>query len=384
MPQKTIDEINAKIKSGKSVVLTAEEVSKMGREKSAQEIASQVDVVTTATFGPMCSSGIFMNFGHADPPIRMQEVTLNNVEAYAGLAAVDVYLGATQTDPDNPKYGGAHVIQELIEGKSVHLKAKSTGTDCYPGTSVDTQITKDSINELYMYNPRNAYQNYPVATNTTNRHIYTYMGSLLPNLNNATYSTSGELSPLLNDPEMETIGIGTKIFLGGTTGFVSWQGTQFHTTKPKNEFGIPLENAATLALIGNLKDMSSEFIQAAYFEQYGVSIFIGLGIPIPILNEDIAKAVMIRNEQIETTICDYGTTGHPAIGRTNYKELQTGSIKIDGKKVRTAPMSSIPKARKIAASLKEWIEEGEFTLSEPVQAFPKGTSLKSLNSQGDK
>lgn len=384
MAGKTIQEINEKIKSGKSVVLTAEEVSKMGREKSAQEIAKEVDVVTTATFGPMCSSGVFMNFGHADPLIRMQEVTLNAVKAYAGLAAVDVYLGATQTDPENPKYGGAHVIQELIEGKPVRLKARSTGTDCYPGKSVNTTITKDSINELYMYNPRNAYQNYPVATNTTKQPIYTYMGNLLPNISNATYSTSGELSPLLNDPEMRTIGIGTKIFLGGTTGFVSWQGTQFHTTKPKNQFGVPVENAATLALIGNLKAMSSEFIRAAYFEQYGVSIFIGLGIPIPILDEDVARAVMIRNEQIETTICDYGTSGHPALGKTNYKKLQSGSIEIKGKKVRTAPMSSLPKARKIADTLKQWIENKEFTLSKPIQSFPENTSLKSLNNEGDK
>jgi len=384
MSAKTIQEINKKIKSGKSVVLTAEEVSEIGKDKSAAEIAQQVDIVTTATFGPMCSSGVFMNFGHSDPPIRMQEVSLNDVPAYAGLAAVDVYLGATETDPDNPRYGGAHVIQELIEGKAVHLKAKSTGTDCYPRKSVETSITKDSINELYMYNPRNAYQNYPVATNTTERTIYTYMGNLLPNMSNATYSTSGELSPLLNDPEMATIGIGTKIFLGGTIGFVSWQGTQFHTTKPKNEFSIPVENAATLALIGNLKEMSSEFIQAAYYEQYGVSIFIGLGIPIPILNEEIARSVIIRNEQIETTICDYGTNGHPSIGKTNYKELQSGSIEIDGKKVRTAPMSSLPKARKIANTLKQWIDNQNFTLSKPVQSFPKNTSLKSLNDEGDK
>jgi uncharacterized protein (DUF39 family) len=384
MSAKTIQEINEKIKSGKSVVLTAEEVSEIGKDKSAAEIAKQVDIVTTATFGPMCSSGVFMNFGHSDPPIRMQEVSLNNVPAYAGLAAVDVYLGATATDPENPRYGGAHIIQELIEGKAVHLKAKSTGTDCYPRKSVETSITKDSINELYMYNPRNAYQNYPVATNTTERTIYTYMGNLLPNMSNATYSTSGELSPLLNDPEMETIGIGTKLFLGGTVGFVSWQGTQFHTTKPKNEFGIPVENAATLALIGNLKEMSSEFIQAAYYEQYGVSIFIGLGIPIPILNEEIARAVMIRNEQIETTICDYGTNGHPSIGKTNYKELQSGSIEIDGKKVRTAPMSSLPKARKIANTLKQWIDNKKFTLSKPVQSLPKNTSLNSLKDEGDK
>ncbi len=56
------------------------------------------------------------------------------------------------------------------------------------------------------------------AVNASNRIKYTYMGSLLPRLGNANYSTSGELSPLLNDPDMRTIGLGTRIFLGGTTG----------------------------------------------------------------------------------------------------------------------------------------------------------------------
>ena len=382
MAKKSITDINQKIKQGEAVVLTAEEVSEMGEEHSAEEVAEEIDVVTTGTFSPMCSSGIFMNFGNSSPPIRMQEAFLNNIEAHAGLAAVDVYLGATQTDPDNPKYGGAHIIQELIEGKEINLQAKNVGTDCYPRKSINTQITKDSVNEIFMFNPRNAYQNYPVATNTTDHKIHTYMGTLLPNKHNATYATSGELSPLLNDPEMKTIGIGTKLFLGGTAGFVSWNGTQFHTTKPKNEHGIPQENGATLAVIGNLKEMSSDYIRAAYFEQYGVSIFIGMGIPIPVVNEEIARAVMIRNEQIETTISDYGSPGKPKLGKTNYKELQSGSIEIEGEEVQTGPMSSLYKAREIADKLKNWIKEEEFYLTQAVQSFPKNTSLNSLIETG--
>ena len=54
---KTYEEINQKLKSGKAVVLTAEEVAKMALECSPEEIVEKVDVVTTATFGAMCSSG---------------------------------------------------------------------------------------------------------------------------------------------------------------------------------------------------------------------------------------------------------------------------------------------------------------------------------------
>ena len=376
---KTYEEINQKLKSGKAVILTAEEVSKMALQASPEEIVEKVDVVTTATFGAMCSSGAIINFGHANPPIRMEKIRLNGVSCYEGLAAVDSYIGATACDPDNPKYGGAHVIQDLLEGKDVILEAWAKGTDCYPRKHIRTKININTVNEFTLFNPRNAYQNYNVAVNSTKKMIHTYMGTLLSNLRNATYSTSGELSPLLNDPEFKTIGLGTRIFLGGTQGFVVWPGTQFHTTKPKNELGVPVTNAATIAVMGNLKEMSSDYIQAAYFEKYGVSMFVGIGIPIPILDVEMAKRVSINNSQIETSVLDYGTNGTPKLGQVSYKELQSGFIKVNGKKIRTAPVSSLSKARKIANELKEWLQSGNFEISKPVQMFPQNTSLKSLN-----
>ena len=380
--RKTYEEINEKIRSGKAVVLTAEEISVMAKELSPAEIVKKVDVVTTATFGAMCSSGAFINFGHADPPIRMEKILLNGVPVYEGLAAVDTYVGATACHPDNPKYGGAHVIQDLVDGKELELEAWGKGTDCYPRKHIKTKISKETVNEMYLFNPRNAYQNYNVAVNTTDKMKYTYMGSLLPNLRNATYSTAGELSPLLNDPELRTIGLGTRIFLAGTDGYVAWPGTQFNTSKPKNEHGVPMSNSATLAVIGDLKQMSSEFLQAAYYEKYGVSLFVGIGIPIPMLDEDMARRVSIRNEQIETTVLDYGTEGAPALGRVNYAQLRSGTIKVNGKKVRTAPVSSLVKARKIADLLKEKIKKGEFELTKPVMMFPTNTRLNGLKETG--
>lgn len=375
---KTYSEINAKILRGEAVVLTAEEVAELAKTVSPEEILERVDVVTTATFGAMCSSGAFINFGHANPPIRMEKIRLNGVPAYGGLAAVDTYLGATAVGSKNPEYGGAHVIQDLIEGKDVVLEAWGKGTDCYPRKHIKTIINRDTVNEMTLFNPRNAYQNYNVAVNTTNKTKYTYMGTLLPNMRNATYSTSGELSPLLNDPEFKTIGIGTRIFLGGTTGYVAWPGTQFHTTRPKDENGIPVTNAATLAVIGNLKEMSSEFLQAAYYEKYGVSMFVGIGIPIPVLNVEMARRVSINNSQIQTSVLDYGSPGTPKLGQVTYEQLRSGEIEVNGQKVRTAPVASLAKARKIAEILKKQIQEGQFQLQEPIQMFPSNTSLKSL------
>jgi uncharacterized protein (DUF39 family) len=376
--KKSYQEINEKIRQGKAVVLTAEEVTAMGKEHTPAQVAAKVDVVTTATFGPMCSSGMFINTGHADPPIRMERATLNGVPVFTGIAAVDLYIGATENHPENPSYGGAHIIEDLISGKDVLLEAHAKGTDCYPRRDVKTTINREGLNEMIMFNPRNAYQNYAVAVNTTNRIKYTYMGSLLPRLGNANYSTSGELSPLLNDPEMRTIGMGTRIFLGGTTGYVSWYGTQFKTDAELNEHGVPVSNAATLAVIGDASKMSPEYIKAAYFEKYGVSMFVGIGIPIPVLDEEMAARLMIRNEQITTRIVDYGVPEHPELGRTNYRELMSGEIELNQKKIKTASLSSIFKARRIADILKTQVSEGSFLLTEPVEMFPKNKGLRSL------
>lgn len=379
---KTYTEINEKIKNGTAVVLTAEEVAELAKTLTPKEIAEKVDVVTTATFGAMCSSGAFLNFGHANPPIRMEKIELNGVRVSGGLAAVDTYIGATDCNPASPAYGGAHIIEDLVNGKDVTLEAWGKGTDCYPRKHVKAVINKESVNEAILYNPRNCYQNYNVATNTTDRIKYTYMGTLLPKMRNASYSSAGELSPLLNDPECRTIGLGTRIFLCGTEGYVTWNGTQFNTAKPVNDYGVPVSNARTLAVAGDLKRMSSRYLRAAYIEKYGVTMYVGIGIPIPVLDEDLARRVSIRNEQIETTVVDYGDDNR-VLGTTNYAALQSGFIDVGGHKVRTAPLSSLARAREIAGILKQWIQKGDFLLTESVRPMPVHASLKGLTAIDD-
>lgn len=381
MIQKSFAEINAKIKAGKAVVLTAEEVIPLVEEKGPERAAEEVDVVTTGTFGPMCSTGAFLNFGHADPPIRMSKIWLNDVPAYAGLAAVDGYIGATElSETRGMAYGGAHVIEDLINGKPILLRAASYGTDCYPNRAIETYITKDSLNQAYLFNPRNSYQNYGAAVNSGDHAIYTYMGTLLPRFGNVTYSSAGELSPLINDPYYRTIGLGSRIFLGGAQGYVAWEGTQHNPSTPRGANGVPLGGAGTLALIGDLKEMDAAFIRAASFHRYGTTMFVGVGIPIPILDAEMARFVGVRNRDIYTSISDYSVPkrSKPTYGQVSYAELRKGSLQINGREVPTAPLSSLKKAREIASLLKEWIQRGEFLLQEPVADLPREQKQKPL------
>lgn len=382
---RTFDEINEKIKDGEVVVLTAEEFKDLVEEKGVTQAAKEVDVVTTGTFSPMCSSGAFINFGHSDPPIRMNRIWLNDVPAYGGLAAVDTYIGATElSETQGFEYGGAHVIQDLIDGKKIRLRAESYGTDCYPRKEIITYITLDDLNQAYLFNPRNAYQNYNAATNSTDRILYTYMGTLLPQYGNVTYCTSGELSPLLNDPELRTIGIGTRIFIGGAQGYVAWEGTQFVRNKEVIRDGVIQYSGATLAVVGNMKHMSSRFIRAASYEKYGTTLFVGIGIPIPVLDEEMAQFLAVRNRHIYTQVVDYGvpSRSRPILRKVSYEELRSGTIELNGKKVPTAPLSSLRKAREIARELKEKILKGEFLLQEPIQKLPEDGRFNPLKERG--
>jgi len=394
---KTIQEINEKIKSGSVVVLTAEEVIGLVEKKGVREAAREVDVVTTGTFGPMCSSGAYINVGHSKPKIKLGGgyTTLNGVPAYTGFAAVDLYIGATALSDEDPrnkvypgefKYGGAHVIEELVAGKDVVLEGTAYGTDCYPRKHIKTYINIKDINEAVLLNPRNCYQNYNCAVNLSkDRTIYTYMGTLRPNLGSANYCSAGQLSPLLKDPHYRTIGIGTRIFLGGGVGYVYWHGTQHNPSVKRKENGVPQAPAGTLGLTGDLKGMSAKWLIGTSFQGYGVSLNVGIGVPIPVLDEEVLKAAAVRNEDIWTQVIDYsedypqGKVG--SLGEVNYAQLRSGAITVKGKEVPTASLSSYPKALEIAEELKKWIKEKKFFLTEAVAKLPgadSGYSFKGL------
>ena len=393
---KTIGEINEKIRKGEAVVVTAEEIIDIVAQKGVDRAVKEVDVVTTGTFGPMCSSGAYLNIGHSKPRIKLGggRTSLNDVPTYTGFAAVDIFIGATAISDDDPRnrvhpgefnYGGGHVIEELVAGKDIRLVATAYGTDCYPRKKLETLININDINEAVLFNIRNAYQNYNVAVNLSERTIYTYMGVLKPNLGNANYCSAGQLSPLLNDPYYKTLGIGTKIFLGGGVGYVAWQGTQHNPTALRGDNGVPKRPAGTLAVIGDLKQMKPEWLPGVSFLGYGCTITVGIGVPIPILSEEILRYTLVRDADIFAAIVDY-SEAYPQrkpdiLGEVSYAQLKSGEIEIEGKRVPTSSLSSYPKAVEIAQILKEWIKKGEFLLSEPVAPLPgveSGITFKNL------
>jgi L-aspartate semialdehyde sulfurtransferase len=392
---RTIDSINDRIRQGTVVVDTAEAFKVRAQEQGIAAAAKAVDVVVTGTFEPMESSGAMLNLGHTDPPIKLLECYLDGVPAYAGFGAVDVCLGASQPAvpgrgadlsdvEDVREHGGGHVIADLVAGRSVQLQATGHGTDCYPRTVLDTTITRDTINQFYLYSPRGLYQNFIVGVNGGDRPLSTYLGPLQPRLGNAVYANPGALSPLLNDPDLEVIGIGTRILFGGAVGYVAWEGTQHFPLQRRLPNRTPIGPAATLALIGDAKTMRPEWVRGCYFKGYGPSLMVGVGVPIPIINEQVATYCAVQDGDIVAPVMDFSIPRRvrPTFGLVSYAQLKSGSITIEGQSVRTAPLASVYLGRQVASDLKGRIEAGQFELVAPVASLPSDRSFLPQDSLG--
>jgi L-aspartate semialdehyde sulfurtransferase len=206
--------------------------------------------------------------------------------------------------------------------------------------------------------------------NLSDRKIRTYMGTLLPKAGNINFAGTGEISPLLNDPTYQTIGFGTKIFLGGAQGRIVGEGTQH---SPQTGFG-------TIAVKGELREMSPRYLKGAIIPEYGTSLLVGLGIPIPILNEELARSTAITNENIETNLLDYGIarSDRPTLKKVRYSELLSGKVELSGASIKTSPLSSFKLAYEIMDETAKWIDEKTFFFAECVERLPDQRIVKPL------
>ena len=379
---RTIAEINEKISRKRAVVWTVEELKARVIEIGVTKTTKEVDVITTGTFEPMESSGAIINLGHTDPPIKIRRCWLDGVHAYAGFGAVDLYLGAScpVDSPDGEEvreHGGGHVIADLIAGKSIQVRAVGQVTDCYPRATFETTVTRETINQFYLFNPRNLYQNFIIGVNGGDRPLHTYLGPLQPRLGNAVYSNPGSLSPLFNDPDLQLVGIGTRIFLAGGIGYVAWEGTQHFPLQKRLENRTPIGPGSTLALIGDAKQMDARWIRGCYFKGYGPSLMMGVGIALPVLNDSVVEHCAVQDKDLVAPIVAFSIPRRvrPTFGLVSYAQLKSGRITIEGRTVRVASLASLFLSRQVSQELKQWIKEGIFTLTEPVAPIPMERSF---------
>jgi uncharacterized protein (DUF39 family) len=78
---------------------------------------------------------------------------------------------------------------------------------------------------------------------------------------------------------------------------------------------------------------------------------------------------------------DYGvpSRNRPVLKETNYEELRSGKIVLGDREIQVTPLSSFKHARKIAETLKKWIEDGRFLITQPVERLSTSRRFKPLD-----
>lgn len=380
--EKSVDEINEKIQHNKAKVLTAIEAKQLIKEKGIKYFLSNIDVVTFSSFEMNTNALLYLNFGQTDPLIYFQEAYVNDVLAYP-LGPSDLALSVVAESKSNLEYGGAHVISDLVAGKEVLLKVVGKGLEVYPNKEFETWFNLSNVNLSKLLLNQGVNQNNIVATNSGNKDINSNMGTLISKLENSTYNSSSYLNPLINDPFCRTIGVGTKIWVGGGAGYVTGHGSNHNPRQKRNEYGIPIGPSITLSVIADISLMKPKWVRGGYLKSFGPVIYIGIGFPIPILNEEIASNITISDDKIHTTIVDFSIPrrAKPTFGQCTYQELRSTTVVINKKPTLAAPLSSMAYAVEICNLLKEEILEKRFFLTDLVEPIKMDNELKKLGSR---
>lgn len=379
---RTYEEINEKIQSSKANVISVFEAKSVIKDKGIKYFLSNFDVVTCASFEMNTNASLYMSFGQTDPLIYFSEAYLNNVPAYP-TGPTDLILSCVAFSKDKPEYGGAHIIEELVGGKDIHLKAAGKNLQVFPNKDFETWFKLDDLNCVNLFLNQAINQNDIVAANSGDVDISSHMGTLIAHLENSTYNSSSFLNPLINDPLCKTIGVGTRIWIAGGVGYVTGYGTNHNPAQRKNDSGVPVGNAVTLSAIGDLRGMQKKWIRGGYLKSFSPVLYVGVGVPIPVLDEEIANSLAITDERIHTTMFDFSIPRRtkPILGQCTYSELRTSTVSINKKPTLSAPLSSMSGAIEICNLTKESILNKTLFLSKPLEPVNMNVKQKVLNSR---
>jgi uncharacterized protein (DUF39 family) len=139
-----------------------------------------------------------------------------------------------------------------------------------------------------------------------------------------------------------------------------------------------------LALIGDAKQMDARWVRGCYFKNYGPSLMLGVGVPFPVLQEEVVAHCAVQDQDLVAPVVDFSIPRRvrPTFGLVSYAQLKSGRLTIDGKNVRVAPLASLFRSRQVAMELKQWIEAGTFTLTEFVAPIPANQTFRPQDAWG--
>ncbi len=305
MPRKerTIAEINGKLRNGSAVVMTAMEFKKEVRGGYKFKV-SDVDVVTTGTRAVMSGSSamLVLPLGPKGRGKPVTQLRLNGVpcipvcrpEAESGLIDAVIY-GTEESLDHHGRYGGGHVLRDLVEGKRVEVEGRTAG-----GGSFSSTFTLDELHFARMYNFRNDFQNYTAFSNVKNQPSYRANPSSIfacrpmPPFRGLSASGSGELNPVENDPYRTVLRSGLRILVNGAPGLIVSYGTRSSAAK------------RCLFVSADMSGMQPEYM-GGFKTSFGVEVTNGIAVPYPITcQETLDGLAQCLDERIPLPVADIG------------------------------------------------------------------------------
>jgi putative methanogenesis marker 16 metalloprotein len=288
---RTIDEINAKLKAQEAIVVTADEFKQMVRKSEPLE---QVDVVTTATMGIMSGTAALfcIPFAERGKHEKARKAWLNGVPAYPGpcpnerLGVVDLILYGT--DHADQGYGGGHILRELVAGKEITLQIETK-----EGERVETSFRLNDLEFARIIGTRIGFKNYMAMVNSQDDAVKTIFSvePLRGGLSEASVCGCGEINPLQNDPELKTMGMGTRILVNGGIGYIVGSGTRSSAKKPN------------ISIVADMKGMDPRFM-GGFKTSAGPECLTSIAIPIPVLNHDVLENLKVLDEDIPLPVAE--------------------------------------------------------------------------------
>lgn len=307
--KKTLKEIKEKIKKGKAVIMTAKELCELIRSGEKVSI-KDVDVVTCATSAIMSGTMSILSFRVSEKNefMRAFEVYLNGVPAFPGpapneyLGYIDCVVFGTSKSITMKKYGGGHLFRDLVEGKEIEVNVKTI-----EGKEINVKKKLDEMPYAKIYCTRGVC-NHMVFVNPKKKPFKTIFSvkPLRGNFLEASFCGCGEVSPLKKDQKLQTIGVGTRVLINGSVGYILDKGTLCSKNRPN------------LSGIADMHNMIPEYM-GGFMTSYGPEVITSWGVSIPILNESVLKTAILLDEELKIPIVN--VHGRIAMGEAKFSDV---------------------------------------------------------------
>ncbi|WP_022666149.1 methanogenesis marker 16 metalloprotein [Desulfospira joergensenii] len=292
---KTLTDIQKKIDRGDVIILTAREIGDLVRKGKTLTL-EDIDVVTTATSALMSGTYAVLSFQVAEPDTftRAEKVRINSVPAQVGpcpnerIGILDLIVLGTARSEENPGYGGGHLFRDLVRGDQVRVEIETDD-----GRTLTALTTLKQIPHAVLHASRNAFKNYLAFVNPGKSAVSTIFHSdmMEGDYREMTFCGCGELNPIENDPNLETIGLGTPVLINGAPGMVTGSGTRSTADKPN------------LTGSADMHTMKPEFM-GGFSTGHGPDIMTTWAVAIPVLNREMLTHILKTDDQIPLKVVD--------------------------------------------------------------------------------